>query len=868
MCKLLGREREIAIINNAIINHPIGAGHIQYFYGRSGTGKTTLCKYIQYEILPQNQSNFIQVSLDIQNFDVSTEYKTIRFFYEQLKKDGRFSFPNFELACAYLAQTRDGEVYKLDNPHIEIEIINEFLDLVGGLVTCGNILSFTCKKVLSSIYNKIQQNKEDTLKSKLDDTDIKDALVEFFIQDFNESLEEMNRLPNDAFPYHVIFLIDSFEKRSHYDTQDWFTEKLLANLHYTIWFIFGTEEKFSLTANGIEWSSHEIKVFNDEDTEKYLIQHGIGNKDARKRIVQMSGGLPAAIQIFVQIYRKEDRLDSNLCIKGYQALFYHYFNKHLNEENRSIIKKLAVFKQWDRSVYHYISGNRLDNELEWLVDNTALVERIDNTHEARDDIYRLVNIVKETILAVLDERGDPILTDGYKIKYRYYRDQVDKLVSEIDQLRKANQPIQNRIYKQLEEYSKEAFQGAIIGYSCGSEFDEYSAWCIKTEQFMTKVGFFNLKSTLINDYINGVLQRDGFRFDVGKNRFYLDAVRDLVWSYRYTGEWDKAINNAGRYYLESLKRYGIFDVHIPFCFYLLGLTYRDVYDLQTAELLLEQGLSLYSKLEENMRESLERKYNSDKEKVEEALHPDSDESVKVLAGNVLGHIKIDFGKFDEALELLENAQMARLKNRAVGQQIGYSNLAKLYFYWAQSEIQKDRTSKKALEYFGKVNGFLDCTLEEIPNINDIERINIKTRKITLALAQCIAQKIFAEIDIGVWADFYDELEQTKDELDKLEQPSSTKPYILSIENNLAVIHALLKDFCKAQQLFSDCLSKKYQYYEIGKKDNESLNISDRIKRCMKMRPAINDTVQNLKTIGRYTENPNRPFNPYQFILQF
>lgn len=107
--------------------------------------------------------------------------------------------------------------------------------------------------------------------------------------------------------------------------------------------------------------------------------------------------------------------------------------------------------------------------------------------------------------------------DGYKAKYLYFKGKTSEVISRVNELRKTHKPISRSLYDQLERFSIEAFDGAVNGYSEGTlEFKEYSTWCIETEQFLTSLGFFDLKAKLINIYLNGVMKRVGFALTIEK----------------------------------------------------------------------------------------------------------------------------------------------------------------------------------------------------------------------------------------------------------------------------------------------------------------------------------------------------------------
>lgn len=867
------RNNEISIINDALIHYPTHNSHIYYFHGKSGVGKSTLSKYILQNILPNNESNSVYVFLDMQYTDVSTELRALRFLYETLCENYSFSFPNYELACAYLARTRKNKIFELDITKRISESLFEFLNLINELipedvisVSVRSILLFICSKVYGQGTSLHEHVKEKRLIDNLDDINLENYLTDFFIHDFNTFIENHNINPlqmDDDF-FHVIFLLDSFEKRTHSSFDDWFVERLLPGMHGSIWFIFGTEETPSFITNGVEVSTYEIKKFSRDETEGYLCDRGI-QENIRAIIYDKSDGLPAAITLLEEIYQREGYLDEQLCSKGYQTLFYTYFNKHLDAASREIIKKLSVFKWWDRSIFNCISQSTSEDIFNHIIKNFALVEKIHGRNA-----FRLISIVRDTILSIFDKEEDSAMRDGYKAKYLYFKGKTSEVISRVNELRKTHKPISRSLYDQLERFSIEAFDGAVNGYSEGTlEFKEYSTWCIETEQFLTSLGFFDLKAKLINIYLNGVMKRDGFRFDNRETRFFLNALRDLVWSYRNTGQWSKAIDNAGNYYTESLKRYGAFDVHIPFCLYLLGLTFRDVYDLETASFLFEQSIALYSQLEMELKANFESQYGNDVIAVERALHPDSDESVKVLAGNLLGYNKIDKGDFMHALTQLEVAQNLRINKESDGQRTGYSNLAKLYFCWAQSDFKEKNDDETIDNHLKMAYKYLEDA-RKVPRISEIERVHIDCRKIFIELEKQIidTSKLDLKKELAEWNIFYVSLVELKTTLLNFNQPATTIPFIICVDNNLSVVCALQKNYKKSKELLSNCINQSYQYYTIENNSYDNQTAFTRINQCIAKRPIFSNVMANFKTIKLYIENPDMPFDPRAFTLIF
>ena len=873
MKKPWARDYEISLISDALLHYPTHSSHIYYFFGKSGVVKSTLSKYVLHDILHNNESNSVLVFLDLQYTDVSTELKALRFLYETLCEKYNFLFPSYELACAYLARTRREEIYRLDHTKRTSDGLLEFLSLISTFIpenfisaSVKSILLLVCDKVYGKGTSLLEHVKEKRLIDNLEDINLENYLTDFFIHDFNTFIENNNKSlsqDEDDF-FHVIFLLDSFEKRTHSSFDDWFIQRLLPGLHSSIWFVFGTEEVPNFFTNAVELFTYEIKKFTRNETEGYLCDQGM-EEDARAMIYNKSDGLPAAITLLEEIYHREGYLDEQLCSKGYQALFNTYFNKHLDAVSREIIKKLSVFKWWDRTILDYVNRRPSEELFNHIIKNTALVEMIPER-----DTFRLISIVRDTILSIFDKEEDAAMRDGYKAKYLYFKDKTNEVIFKIKELRKAHKSISHSLYEQLESFSVEAFDSAVNGYSYGTkEFEDYSTWCIETEQFLTSTGFYDLKARLISIYLNGVMRRDGFFFDNKETRFFLNALRDLVWSYRNTGQWSKAIDNAGIYYTESLKRYGAFDVHIPFCLYLLGLTFRDVYDLQTASFLFDQSIELYSQLEMKLRADFESQYDNNALAIEHALHPDSDESVKVLAGNLLGYNKIDIGDFKGALTQLEMAQNLRIKKESEGQRTGYSNLAKLYFCWAQSDFKERNDDKIIDNHLKMAYKYLEYA-NKVPRISEIEQTHLDCRKIFIDLEKQIINRSNSDpnINLSEWNKFYVSLVELKTRLLRYNQPDTTIPFILSVDNNLSVVCALQKNYYKCKELLSSCINQSHQYYTIKNVSYDNQTAFTRINQCIEKRPIFSHIIANYKMTELYIENPDMYFDPHAFTLIF
>ena len=834
-------------ILQALGNYPDEKGHLYYIHGPSGVGKTSVYKFLQLQFLSKDQAHFFSLSLDIT--PNSQEFETIRRFYHNLRTQ-KLKFPRYEIACRYLFGMTGSARYEIKDQMSGVEKLVKFL-LSGSMAVTGvavahlqpdnydldamwSLLELFLDQVEDSLSQRVKKairsHQEERLKEFLVQfgtqscREVESHLTEYFLEDVNEALDALCQQE----PYHLIVCLDAFEKRPRSMGQDWFCQRLLLGLKRTIWFIFGTEAKLP-TIQGLSiLMDIPLTPFSENQLEEYLKSQGIGNETIRQQMAQLTRGLPAALSIMLPIYQKTGELLQPAYQQGgYQSLFCTYFSCHLPENQRDVLIDLSVFETWDCTILKYLVKENPDGMFQTLIRNTALIEAVTE----KKGSYRLIDIVRKTLLSVV-EQGDESyrLIWAYKGKFRYYQQQVE---AEIQSLKDHQGDGE---YEHLAMLVREAFDAALRSYSDQAEFEEHSAWCTKTQQALTPLGLFELKGELVSFYLEQVQSRDDFYYDSEedtKKRFWLSNMRDLIWAYRNTDQQEKALQLAGQYNTEVLKRYGYDSDYTAFSFYLWGLTFRDVGDYRTAQWLLQESIIA----------------------AENHIHPDSSEPVPVIAGNTLGYIQMEFGQFAEAEVQLQAVQEKRIN--AQGRWNGFGNLAKVQFLWGQSlahhgDFPGARLHLDLAQEMLSKREQLEVQLSSTP----VQKLKRQYWKITWEAAKLLWLAdgfLNSKACENLLIDYY----QVQEKLEALSRKDAF-PILWCVINNIGTLHAWMGDYDSSIPAFNKSLAGKLRFY--GKKEEKFLQ---RVEK-----PTIVETRKNLQLAQAHQKYPCRLLNPTEFILQF
>lgn len=851
---LYGRERELSQLEFALFDQPIEPD-IYFIHGQSGVGKTNLCNYFRNVILRSDQSNHCDLHLDVTRD--TTEQDVIRLYYNVLKNNynGIFSFPRYEIACTYLYRLTNNSQYNIDEP---LDSVNKIVDILVeasqtlldefklcplAKLSVKPIATLFIKKGIDWANEQIIKRRESKYRdfiNKLNffslDT-IASNLTQYWIDDVNETLSDINDSHNTIdFHHHLIFTLDSFEQRPKYEyEEDWFVSKLIPHIYYSKWFIFSTESKFILQTFDIK-----LKPFSDDILREYLKLLKVDDSNAQDFILKQSEGLPAAIKILLDIYFENNNSFPDAAMnKGYRALFSFYYNKHLSAEDRKVINYLLFFPVWDYTVFKYFVSVDSETRFAALTQNTALIEKID------DKSFRFIGIVEKTLHSILDNKqSNEEVTSAHKGRFLYYSDKTNQI---IDILRNNSETqISYALYSELSSYMRMAFSAASLAYSDGAEFNEYSSWCLKAEQFLSVIGLFNLKASLIETFMKDVTKRDGFQYDeiMSENkRFRFRLTRDLAWAYHMLRNAKQAVSISGNYYLELLITYGVRYPRIPFALYLIGLSFRDSGDYETAKWFLEQSIQRSEALGTTIQ------------------NIDSSIPSSITARNILGHMETDLGHYEKAEQYLLLSQEARPEDNIKGKWVSYSNLSRLYFRWMQSlAVNNDRDS--CSRYLDKAETCLH-EAEEIQNISPnlfsvMERYSVATRRYLLSIARDLLDlNDVSIVPQGHWDWYIQKLRELRKHLTDLRQ-HDLQSLMWCIDNDIAVLHVYQGNYSLAKAEFSDCLATKERFY--SNVHNGGI--------VAQFRPTIEDTRHNLNAIEDYVRYPSISLMQYQFIIQY
>lgn len=862
---LWGRETETESIKMALQILPIDKSVVHYFYGISGVGKSKLCNYTIRYIQTQLQAPHATVHIDMSS--ELTEQQIIQHLYQELSAQMEISFPRYEAASAYLFDESNDPIYKITPPESASSVLSSAVNVAAklGSIALGltispdsgcldelvkELASETVKQFLkwagSTIITQsrkyMTEKKQSELKQFFHDLnlcspgEVRRKLSLYFMEDLEGSLASI-RTMTEAKDFRLVITVDAFEKRQHTASFEHFFQRLLECTRETTWFLFGTEISIpQQNAHSVILQNYPVEPFDTDRLGEYLEQQGITTPEIRDRIVTYSNGLPAAVQILLDGYRRNgDQLDEAAQLESYDALFDQYFIHHLTLEEQRLFSHLALFDNWNWDIFSAIFpyGDRRQEVFGSVINRSSLVVQSPTSTDEGEQ-YCLVDIVRKTLLAKLESNHNALM-DAYRVKYNYEKGVADHYLDEL----KRNIIVDQKLNEQLKVHCTSAFRFGLESYSSKEEFEEISLWCTNAQQALSKRGLYRLKADLTKLYLDIVKAKDDFRYDTEddrEKRFRFQNTRDRVWALRYASPGsDTNTDLAGQYYAELLSKFGLNSPNIPFAAYLWGLTFYDAGDYVTARWLLEQSINLDTDV---------HPYD----------HAELNSSIPTVVHNVLGCLKMDLGQFPEAERDFLEAQRTRPDTDIYGKKKTYENLSRLYFRWAQAIGRENPLSNK-------ISRYLDLSQKNIDKFYNLlnsgrsdsitDRYNVITHKIMLAVAR---DRLVGNPGAPMY-DYINSLEDTVCDLQ--ENAVAPAKLIFSVNHNIALIYALQRDYSEAQRKISNQIETAKKIYPTWLNSNARKN-----------KPAIRDLLSNSRAVKRYVDDQQRAFNPYDFFLQF
>lgn len=860
------RDNEKERIRNALQYPHENQSDIHFFHGISGVGKSMLCEYTRRYIQSQLEPDYALVNIDMSSS--MTESQIIRHLYQILSLKDELSFPRYEVASDYLYRMTNDPSYRIETPKTASRLSDFIADgaehageIIMNLlfpVASFSISSYACAIAQCIITSAMQwakteiesQKQASELRKKqkefeqflerlnlLSKDEIIRNLSHYFIEDLNRSIDYLCSLTDNY--YQLFITIDAYEKRCRERGFERFFTQLFESLKRTTWFLFSTENTAPVSNNpSLVVHSYPVNCFDTDNLGEYLQINGVEDKEDQDTIISSTKGHPAAVGIMLKIYNENSHnFSENAKLQGYEELFEQYFKRHLTKDEQVALTRLALFDSWDYELFEYLGLPENHRQIFASISgNTALVNRISES-ENGEERYALIDIVRKTLIAILESGPQEILMDAYHCKFSFERSISDKLLSQL----KSNLHVDQKFSDQLRYHCEQAFYAGVRSYSSKSEFESISIWCTKTQQSLSIKGLYNLKADLIEIYLENVQARDGFHFDTDDNpkmNFRFQSTRDRIWASRFIGNGRKAIELAGQYCNNLLVKFGLNSPNIPFALYLWGLTFQDVGDYTTAKWLFEQSLAISK--------------NSLQDPTE--LHS----SFETVFNNVLGCLNMDLNHFNEAEIHLLEAKKTRSASDINGQKTGYSNLSKLYFRWAQEVARENPRSDLIGELLSKAEHYWSKQKELVETYGAntiIEQFSLLTRQVDLKLAKGRLSGSLGDSAFP-WRKFFQLFESAERELQT--SGMAAAKMILVIQHNRAIMYALQMQFEPAYDQLIKCKTAAQKIYY-----DSDINSSD-----AKNKPAIRELTENIDTVKRYIEDPLRPFDPYDFRIQF
>lgn len=490
----------------------------------------------------------------------------------------------------------------------------------------------------------------------------------------------------------------------------------------------------------------------------------------------MSKGYPALVELIAQTYKKlkeetvevsfEELANEIDCSDFYKHFFEKYYRRHVIADDLNILAFLACFDSWTYKEYEYY----------------ASLENISNPRIRFEKLKKHV-IIKNNLdgsFFIIDVARECLLNADKDITIHIYKQAFEYLLAEIERIteEKINEKNSGNIHLQIIDAIK-------IGAKTLKEepifAKEYYDWFIKFEQSLSPKMLYDLKSESIACFIReakATLEK-AKKDDIHSNCL-LQCLYDYAWTFCYQRNYSKA--------LEIINKYEIFARKI-----IKNSIDERIIKAQYTKSVILENRGKYDEALKLHKEILEiRRKGSDKRVIGVSL-------------NCIGFLYMLKNDFPNSKKYFEESLTYRSpENDLRGFCTVHANLSKMYFL--QSLYTNDS------RYLYNAKNELDIALkhlskETMPALYkswEVRYVILQAQK--LRFSKKTAAENYKKI-LSVLQSFVDMIEKNPQ--------FGMRSHIMTTENNIAVILALMGEKEKAEKLMTKCLSEKETFYDIN-----------------------------------------------------
>ncbi len=750
--------------------------NIMYLSGIPGIGKSVLIEFLHRNV----KDCFNNVLNVFMNFNTNGSYFSLfDSAYTQLRTYG-VKFYMYELARQHLFQLTGDEKYKIkkEKDNFLAEFVALPLELTEKsmvkVIANGGLL--VLKKMfgeLSNIYAKylLQQCKEI---SNTKQEDVIKNLGVYFIKDINTYCEENNK--------NICYFIDTFEKcreKTDFSEED-FIETFVVPSKYSFWVIGGTSENvFNKFENKFDYfNCTTIENFNQKKYVEEILnkQYSEYDKEIIDNIFNLSKGYPALVELIAQTYKKlkeetvevsfEELANEIDCSDFYKHFFEKYYRRHVIADDLNILAFLACFDSWTYREYEYYASveniGKSKIKFEKLKQYVIVKENFDGS-------FFIIDVAKNCLFNA-DKFATTII---YRQAFDYMREDIAKKLEE-----RLNQKNSEKLYVQA--IAAIRLGAKILAYD-SSFTEEYYDWFIKFEQSLSPKMLYELKGQSISCFINETQQflKKAKKKDIHLNCF-LQCLYDYAWTYCYQRNYKKA--------LKIIKKYEAYAQRI-----IKNTTDERIVKARYTKAVILENQGEYGESLMLHKEILEIRRNG------------TNQRAIGVSLNCIGFLYMLMNDFTNSKKYFEES----LTYRSVEQDLRgfctvHANLSKMYF------LKSLYTNNSKYLYDAKNE--LDIALAHLSEEN--MPALYKSWEVRYVILQAQKLRFAKKTSVESYRKILSVLQSFVDMIEKNPQ-FGMRSHIMTTENNIAVILALMGEKEKAEKLMTKCLSEKETFYDIN-----------------------------------------------------
>lgn len=325
------------------------------YYGVGGIGKSSLHSRLVKE-LREKYPDASYVELDFDFVERREPYRILALIKKKLAAGRNFKFPLFDVACyTFLCRIgEDGERKEVESLVSGSQVLNFLCDaasIVPGASLVGGIFKLIDEGV--AIARNAFSDKKQLIR-KMETMDIRllhSQLPIYFAADLWENLK------NESQPL-VIFL-DTYEKLVNemaavgepLQNDLWLRgpSGLIPRLPNVMWVISGRERlKWAQLDSADQWASvlrqYLLGALAPADAMEFLQTAGVGDEACRKRILELSGGLPVSLDLYTEQYLREGTVTEAVTPVALSERIVRY----MSDAEKTACYLLAYLGQWTR----------------------------------------------------------------------------------------------------------------------------------------------------------------------------------------------------------------------------------------------------------------------------------------------------------------------------------------------------------------------------------------------------------------------------------------------------------------------------------------------------------------------------------------